>query len=71
MSYTGGFLKDVPEFIESDLGEALLARTEGSPGFKELGPPDLIHLSKSNGKAGQKDVRGSVANVWSWYPDNL
>lgn len=54
---SGGFLKDVPEFIETEHEEALAARSEGSLGFKELGPPDLVHLTKSNGKAGQKDVR--------------
>lgn len=53
---SSAFLKDVPEFIETELGEALLARTEGSVGFKELGPPDLVHLTKTNGRAGQKDV---------------
>lgn len=52
----GGFLKDIPEFIETDLGESLLARSEGAQSFKELGPPDLIHLAKASGKPGQKDV---------------
>lgn len=52
----GGFLRDVPEFIENELGEAIIARTEGAANFKELGPPDLIHLTKSSGKSGSKDV---------------
>lgn len=53
---TGGFLRDVPEFIETDLDEVLLARGEGLSQFKELGPPDLIHLTKSSGKSGSRDV---------------
>ena len=53
---SGGFLKDVPEFIETNIDEALDARSQGIVGFKELGPPDLIHLTKSTGKTGQKDV---------------
>ena len=50
-----GFLKDTPEFIESDLDEAILARNESAHTFKELGPPDLVHLSKSS-RSGIKDV---------------
>lgn len=57
MSSSSQFLRDVPEFIENEFGESLLARTEGSSGFKELGPPDQVHLTKSNGKSNQKDVR--------------
>ncbi|CCG80968.1 Bud site selection protein [Taphrina deformans PYCC 5710] len=51
-----GFLRDVPEFIENELGEAILARSEGAASFKELGPPDLIYLTKSSGKSGSKDT---------------
>ncbi|KLO14038.1 chaps-domain-containing protein [Schizopora paradoxa] len=48
--------KDVPELFETDLGEALTARTESLSSFRELGPPDLCHVVKSTGKAGQKDL---------------
>ncbi|BGP16766.1 hypothetical protein JCM10213_002158 [Rhodosporidiobolus nylandii] len=50
------FFKDVGEFIEVDLGEALVSRTETSASFRELGPPDLCHVIKTTGKAGQKEI---------------
>ncbi|GAA5828277.1 hypothetical protein JCM3770_006000 [Rhodotorula araucariae] len=52
----GEYLKDVPEFIELDLGESLISRTESLASFHELGPPDLCHVIKTTGKAGQQDV---------------
>ncbi|KZV83733.1 hypothetical protein EXIGLDRAFT_842737 [Exidia glandulosa HHB12029] len=48
--------RDVPEFFEVELGEALAARTETLSTFRELGPPDLCHVVKSSGKTGQKDI---------------
>ncbi|BEJ17282.1 hypothetical protein CspHIS471_0606830 [Cutaneotrichosporon sp. HIS471] len=49
--------KDIPEFVETDIGEALAARTETLASFRELGPPDLCHVVKSYGtKAAQKDI---------------
>ncbi|ORY83686.1 Chs5p-Arf1p-binding proteins-domain-containing protein [Protomyces lactucae-debilis] len=50
------FLKNTPEFIETNLQESLLARQESSAAFKELGPPDLVHLAKSSGRPNAKDV---------------
>ncbi|KAJ7484370.1 Chs5p-Arf1p-binding proteins-domain-containing protein [Mycena latifolia] len=48
--------KDIPELFEVDLGESLTARTESLSTFRELGPPDLCHVVKSTGKAGQRDL---------------
>ncbi|KAJ7636900.1 Chs5p-Arf1p-binding proteins-domain-containing protein [Roridomyces roridus] len=48
--------KDIPELFEVDLGESLIARTESLSTFRELGPPDLCHVVKSTGKAGQRDL---------------
>ncbi|KAF7338736.1 hypothetical protein MSAN_02195900 [Mycena sanguinolenta] len=48
--------KDIPELFEVDLGESLTARTESLSTFRELGPPDLCHVVKSTGKAGQRDI---------------
>ncbi|KAF9259108.1 chaps family protein [Marasmius fiardii PR-910] len=48
--------KDIPELFEVELGEALAARTESLSTFRELGPPDLCHVVKSNGKSGQRDL---------------
>ncbi|KAF8430853.1 Chs5p-Arf1p-binding proteins-domain-containing protein [Boletus edulis BED1] len=48
--------KDVPELFEVDIGEALTARTESLATFRELGPPDICHVVKSNGRAGQRDL---------------
>ncbi|KAL1413575.1 bud site selection protein [Vanrija albida] len=49
--------KDIPEFVETDIGESVIARTETLASFRELGPPDLCHVVKSYGqKAAQKDI---------------
>ncbi|GAA5876079.1 hypothetical protein JCM3774_004498 [Rhodotorula dairenensis] len=50
------YFKDQPEFIELDLGESLISRTETLASFRELGPPDLCHVIKTTGRAGQKDI---------------
>ncbi|KIR98993.1 ChAPs family protein [Cryptococcus deuterogattii 2001/935-1] len=42
--------KDIPEFVETDIGESLAARTETLGTFRELGPPDLCHVVKVYGK---------------------
>ncbi|ODN98284.1 ChAPs family protein [Cryptococcus wingfieldii CBS 7118] len=42
--------KDIPEFVEADIGECLAARTETLGSFRELGPPDLCHVIKVSGK---------------------
>ncbi|GAA6059494.1 hypothetical protein JCM10212_002237 [Sporobolomyces blumeae] len=52
----GEYLKDTPEFVELELGESLVSRTETLASFRELGPPDLCHVIKTTGKAGQKDI---------------
>ncbi|KAG8978715.1 hypothetical protein FRC05_009988 [Tulasnella sp. 425] len=43
-------------FRDVEIGESLLSRTETLASFRELGPPDLCHVIKSTGKAGQKDI---------------
>ncbi|CAG8613349.1 15147_t:CDS:2 [Acaulospora colombiana] len=49
-------LKDVPEFFETQLDESLTARTESLASFRELGPPDLCHITKASAKPGVKEV---------------
>ncbi|CAG8523212.1 1437_t:CDS:10 [Paraglomus brasilianum] len=49
-------LKDIPEFFETRLDESLDARREGLATFRELGPPDLCHITKANAKPGVKEV---------------
>lgn len=44
----------VPELLESDVGESVNVRTAALSTFKELGPPDLVHLSKTSPKATTK-----------------
>ncbi|KAF7323632.1 hypothetical protein MKEN_00583900 [Mycena kentingensis (nom. inval.)] len=56
MAEATAVFKDIPELFEVDLGEALTARTESLSTFRELGPPDLCHVVKSTGKAGQRDL---------------
>ncbi|TBU31423.1 chaps-domain-containing protein [Dichomitus squalens] len=48
--------KDVPEIFEVELGESLTSRTECLSTFRELGPPDLVHVLKSTGRSGQRDL---------------
>ncbi|KAI0674552.1 chaps-domain-containing protein [Trametes maxima] len=48
--------KDVPELFEVDLTESLTSRTESLSTFRELGPPDLVHVLKSTGRSGQRDL---------------
>ncbi|KAK7684982.1 hypothetical protein QCA50_011817 [Cerrena zonata] len=48
--------KDVPEIFEVELGESLTARTECLSTFRELGPPDLVHVVKSTARSGQHDI---------------
>ncbi|KAI0634831.1 chaps-domain-containing protein [Trametes polyzona] len=48
--------KDVPELFEVELTESLTARTESLSTFRELGPPDLVHVLKSTGRSGQRDL---------------
>lgn len=40
----------LPEFFENEIGESLQCRTETLGSFRELGPPDLCHVLKSNGR---------------------
>ncbi|KAI8338888.1 Chs5p-Arf1p-binding proteins-domain-containing protein [Chlamydoabsidia padenii] len=49
-------LKAIPEFFETKLGESIIARTDALGTFRELGPPDLCHIIKSNAKPGVKDI---------------
>ncbi|WVQ95035.1 hypothetical protein IAU59_002127 [Kwoniella sp. CBS 9459] len=49
--------KDIPEFVETVIGESVTARTETLATFRELGPPDLCHVIKSSGsKTAQRDL---------------
>ncbi|KAJ1929010.1 bud site selection protein [Tieghemiomyces parasiticus] len=57
-------LRDVPEFFENEVGEALAVRTESLAAFRDLGPPDLCHVTKVNtiNKSAIKEI-GSYHNV--------
>ncbi|KAI8137481.1 Chs5p-Arf1p-binding proteins-domain-containing protein [Fennellomyces sp. T-0311] len=52
----GEMLKDVPEFFETELGESIIARTDALGTFRELGPPDLCHIIKTNAKPGVREL---------------
>ncbi|KAG0216425.1 hypothetical protein BGX31_000608, partial [Mortierella sp. GBA43] len=52
----GDTLRDIPEFIERELGESLQARTDALTTFKELGAPDLCHIIKVNVKPNVKET---------------
>ncbi|ORX96147.1 chaps-domain-containing protein [Basidiobolus meristosporus CBS 931.73] len=55
-------LKDIPEIFENELKESLNVRTEELASYKELGPPDLCHVTKSTGKQGIKEI-GSYHHI--------
>ncbi|CCX34663.1 Chs5p-Arf1p-binding proteins-domain-containing protein [Pyronema domesticum] len=46
----------VPEVVEQDLFESIGARTESLQALRELGPPDLVHLIKSQPKSAIKEI---------------
>lgn len=52
-----------PEFFEVELGESLLSRTETLACFRELGPPDLVHVIKSTGTSARSRDIGSYHYV--------
>ncbi|KAJ1025910.1 hypothetical protein NDA16_002536 [Ustilago loliicola] len=52
-----------PEFFEVELGESLLSRTETLASFRELGPPDLVHVIKSTGTSSRTRDIGSYHYV--------
>ncbi|KAF9940811.1 hypothetical protein BGZ65_006030 [Modicella reniformis] len=52
----GDNLRDIPEFIEREMGESLQARTDALGMFKELGAPDLCHIIKVNVKPNVKET---------------
>ncbi|KAF9436942.1 hypothetical protein BGZ76_002486 [Entomortierella beljakovae] len=52
----GDNLRDIPEFIERELGESIHARTDALGTFKELGAPDLCHIIKVNVKPNVKET---------------
>ncbi|KAA8892744.1 Chs5p-Arf1p-binding proteins-domain-containing protein [Sphaerosporella brunnea] len=46
----------VPEIVENEIHESINARTESLQSLRELGPPDLVHLIKSQPKAAVKEI---------------
>ncbi|KAF9903194.1 hypothetical protein EC991_004102 [Linnemannia zychae] len=52
----GDNLRDIPEFIEREMGESLQARLDALGTFKELGAPDLCHIIKVNVKPTIKET---------------
>ncbi|KAG2220815.1 hypothetical protein INT45_004476 [Circinella minor] len=52
----GEMLRDIPEFFETELGESIIARTDALGTFRELGPPDLCHIIKTNAKPGVREL---------------
>jgi len=49
-------LKDITEFFENDIGESIIGRNDSLASFRELGPPDLCHIIKSNNKVSTRDI---------------
>ncbi|KAJ1677365.1 bud site selection protein, partial [Spiromyces aspiralis] len=54
-SHATDSLRDVPEYFEANLGESL----ESRPTFRELGPPDLCHLTKKSNLSNRDKRVGS------------
>ncbi len=59
----GDAFQSQPEFFEVELGESLLSRTETLASFRELGPPDLVHVIKSTGSSARARDIGSYHYV--------
>lgn len=59
----GDTFQSQPEFFEVELGESLLSRTETLASFRELGPPDLVHVIKSTGSNARSRDIGSYHYV--------
>ncbi|KAG0083834.1 hypothetical protein BGZ93_001567 [Podila epicladia] len=55
----GDTLRDIPEFIERELGESLEARNGAIGTFRALGAPDFCHITKVNAKPGTKEIPSS------------
>ncbi|CAN6635428.1 protein Bch1p [Trichomonascus vanleenenianus] len=53
----------IPEILENEVGEAIGARTASLASFKGLGPPDLVHLSKSQPKSKECGTYHYVSGV--------
>jgi len=49
-------LKDITEFFENEIGESIIGRNDSLASFRELGPPDLCHIIKTNNKVSTKDI---------------
>jgi len=49
-------LKDITEFFENDIGESIIGRNDSLASFRELGPPDLCHVIKTNNKVSTRDI---------------
>jgi tetratricopeptide (TPR) repeat protein len=49
-------LKDITEFFENDIGESIIGRNDSLASFRELGPPDLCHIIKTNNKVSTRDI---------------
>ncbi|PVU84521.1 hypothetical protein BB560_007321, partial [Smittium megazygosporum] len=43
---TSSGFKNLPEIFELESGECLQFRTDALSSYRELGPPDLCHVSK-------------------------
>ncbi|SJX65012.1 related to BCH1-Protein involved in transport at the trans-Golgi [Sporisorium reilianum f. sp. reilianum] len=59
----GDTFQSQPEFFEVELGESLLSRTETLASFRELGPPDLVHVIKTTGTSARSRDIGSYHYV--------
>ncbi|KAJ2890330.1 bud site selection protein, partial [Coemansia aciculifera] len=56
-------LQDVPDIFENEIGESLLARTEGLGMIREIGPPDLCHIVKIHNPSRTEPDIGSYHHV--------
>ena len=45
--------------VEQEIHESIVARTDSLQGLRELGPPDLVHLIKSQPKSAVKEVEST------------
>ncbi|ODQ63322.1 chaps-domain-containing protein [Nadsonia fulvescens var. elongata DSM 6958] len=57
----------IPELVETEIGESIGARTQSLSTFQELGPPDLVHLTKRSSSHTEIGTYHHVlgTDVWS------
>ena len=65
--------KAIPELLENTQSEVINYRNKALQFYKDLGPPDLVHVVKTNTKSVDKEVSDilsyrlvAITTHWEW-----